>query len=188
MVGDMHGRGCAWWGLCMAGGHAWQGECMACVADIINDRVNERTVHILLECILVVQLLMRGDLKLYPSNCQRACVQKCQHCQICVREKSIRENPIPSATVSISGGGVCLRGVSAWGVSAQWGCLPRGCLPRGMYTSPIYRHIATCKNITFPQLLLRTIKILPLYRPKFFMFCFRTEADPRFLLPWGADI
>ena len=38
--GDMHGGG-----VCMAGGRAWQ---------ILRDTVNERTVRILLECILVV--------------------------------------------------------------------------------------------------------------------------------------
>ena len=62
-------------------------------------------------------------------------------------------------------GGVCLaRGVSAWpggvclarGVSA-W---PGGCLPRWVYTSPpnVDRMIDTIENITFPQLLLQTIK------------------------------
>ena len=38
--GGMHGRGCLWQGVYMAGGHAWH-------------TVNERAVHILLECILV---------------------------------------------------------------------------------------------------------------------------------------
>ena len=53
----------------MAGGHVWQGECMAvgvcgrgaCVVEgmhappqqILRDMVNERAVRILLECILV---------------------------------------------------------------------------------------------------------------------------------------
>ena len=67
--GGMHGRE----GACMAGGHvwqggmrggcAWQGVCMAGVACMtcmppgmilrLRHTVNERTVHILLECILV---------------------------------------------------------------------------------------------------------------------------------------
>ena len=70
--GGMHGRwGCTWQGACIAGGgmhgrgacmaggmcgrgHAWQG----CVRgmphwQILRDMVNERAVHILLECILV---------------------------------------------------------------------------------------------------------------------------------------
>ena len=46
----MAGGGHAWWGACMAGGctggHAWQ---------ILRDTVNERAVHILLECFLVVK-------------------------------------------------------------------------------------------------------------------------------------
>ena len=49
------------------------------------------------------------------------------------------------------------RGCLAMGVSA-WGCLPRGCLPRGVYTnSPVDGILDTCKNITFPQLLLWTV-------------------------------
>ena len=44
--GGVHGRGaCVVVGTCMAGGgHAWQ---------ILRDTVNERAVHILLECILM---------------------------------------------------------------------------------------------------------------------------------------
>ena len=43
-----------------------------------------------------------------------------------------------------------------------WGCLPggRGCLPGGVYTSSPRGQTDTCENITFPQLLLRTVKIL----------------------------
>ena len=41
MPGGIHGRG-----ACVAGGHVWQ---------ILRDTVNERAVHILLECILVEQ-------------------------------------------------------------------------------------------------------------------------------------
>ena len=69
MVGDMHGVG-TWRGVCVAGGHAWQGGCVwqgACMAgghawharfpsrQILRPRhtVNERAVRILLECILV---------------------------------------------------------------------------------------------------------------------------------------
>ena len=71
------------------------------------------------------------------------------------------------------GGGVCpdgvsTRGVSAWGgvclgvsaqgrVSTQGGCVcPGGCLPGGEYTSPCGQ-TDTSENITFLQLLLRTV-------------------------------
>ena len=77
MAGDMCGRGCAWQGACMAGGmcgwvaggHAWWGGMCgrggACVAGGMRgmspadttrygDRVNERAVRILLECILFI--------------------------------------------------------------------------------------------------------------------------------------
>ena len=71
----MHGRGCAWQGVCMAGGvhgrgalvggHAWQGVCMAgsvCGRGGVHGRRRawqeirplQRTVRILLECILVL--------------------------------------------------------------------------------------------------------------------------------------
>ena len=63
--------GCAWQGACVAGGHAWQGACMAggyvwqrgvCVAEghawqMLRDTVNERAVHILLECIFVCYVI-----------------------------------------------------------------------------------------------------------------------------------
>ena len=52
-------------------------------------------------------------------------------------------------------GVVCLGGMSAWGVSA--------CVLGRMYTSPLLwteflTHV--CENITFPQLRLRTVKIM----------------------------
>ena len=77
-----HGRGCALRGACMAGGHAWQGvmhgggACMTggmyckgvCMAHmpphILRDTVNERTVRILLECILVS--LFDPSVKTFP--------------------------------------------------------------------------------------------------------------------------
>ena len=61
-----------------------------------------------------------------------------------------------------------LGGVSASGEgSAQEGCLPGGtwggcperCLPRGCTPPPVNRVRDRCKNITFPKLLLRTVKI-----------------------------
>ena len=67
----MCGGGCAWWGwggmcgwACVTGGHAWWGHVWwgACMvgaqADTTRygDAVNERTVRILLECILVEKL------------------------------------------------------------------------------------------------------------------------------------
>ena len=67
-------------------------------------------------------------------------------------------------------GGVCLLGeVSACrgGVCLPGGCLPaRGvvclggvCLPGGVHLPPPRGQTDTCENITFPQLLLRTVKI-----------------------------
>ena len=65
MAGGVHGRGCAWQGVCMAGGmcgmgHAWQGACMAegCAWQILRDMVNEQAVCILLECILVYKFIL----------------------------------------------------------------------------------------------------------------------------------
>ena len=65
VAGGVHGRGHVWWGgtwvagVCVAGGHAWQGACVAghtppSPQRIWQDMVNERTVCILLECILVL--------------------------------------------------------------------------------------------------------------------------------------
>ena len=64
VAGGMHGRGCAWWGACMAGGMHGRGACV-CHAQCplpqqilrLRHTVNERTVRILLECILVLQLI-----------------------------------------------------------------------------------------------------------------------------------
>ena len=67
----------------------------------------------------------------------------------------------------LSGGGAVL---SAEGVSAWGGCLPMEgcvcpegrCLPRGgVHLPPLLTEFLThaCENITFPELLLRTIKI-----------------------------
>ena len=54
-----------------------------------------------------------------------------------------------------SGGGVSAQGMGV----CLGGFLPRGCLPRGVYTSPLWTEFLThaCENITFPQLLLRTV-------------------------------
>ena len=82
MAGGMHGREAClaerhvWQGLCMAGGHAWQGGMhgrghawQGCVCgrgcacqgghawQILGDTVNERAIHILLECILVCYVI-----------------------------------------------------------------------------------------------------------------------------------
>ena len=60
MVGGMHGRGCAWWGACMAGGVCGRGAfvvgaaCMAGGRAWQERRPLQRTVRILLECILVI--------------------------------------------------------------------------------------------------------------------------------------
>ena len=36
----MHGRGHAWWGVCMAGGHTWQ-----LLRDTVNERAEPWKVH-----------------------------------------------------------------------------------------------------------------------------------------------
>ena len=56
---------------------------------------------------------------------------------------------VPSAAVAVLKGSVSGQGE---------GCV---CLPRGMYTSSTVNRITdSCKNITFPQLRLRTVVIL----------------------------
>ena len=50
----------------------------------------------------------------------------------------------------LGGGGVCL--------PDDW-CLSRGCLPRRGCIPPPSEQTDTCKNVTFPQLLLRTVKM-----------------------------
>ena len=73
VVGGMHGGG-VHGRACMAGGHAWWGHVWqgdvhgrgACVVwQIPRDTVNERTVRILLECILVWHAFCR---KLYENE------------------------------------------------------------------------------------------------------------------------
>ena len=54
------------------------------------------------------------------------------------------------------------------------GVSPGGYLPKGVYTSPpVDRMTDACENITFPQLLLRTVKIIQL--------CKSALGVPRFL-------
>ena len=53
---------------------------------------------------------------------------------------------VPSAAVTVSGVS-CLWGVSAWGYLPKWGVHPL-----------VNRMTDMCKNITFPQLRLRTVK------------------------------
>ena len=86
----------------------------------------------------------------------------------------------------LPGGGVCPAGVSAWGflprrgVSAQEeGVCPRGgCLHRRGCT-PLWTAFLThaCENITFPQLLLRTVKIEGLFNVEI-VDCNRICAHP----------
>ena len=79
---------------------------------------------------------------------------------------------LPARGWCLPSGGVCPgslpargdlpRRVSAWEVSAQ-GCvclLGGVCLPAGGCILPLCGQTDTCENITFPQLLLRTVKIL----------------------------
>ena len=75
VVGDMHGRGCAWQGECVQGGcmaggmhgigHAWQ-----------ETRPLLRAVDILLECILVSDVAMSrwqqfkgSHVQVFPDHC-----------------------------------------------------------------------------------------------------------------------
>ena len=51
-------------------------------------------------------------------------------------------------------GGVCLAGVCLGGVCLGWGAYPGGCTP-----PPVDRMTDACENITFPQLLLRMVKM-----------------------------
>ena len=54
MVGGVHGRGCAWQGVCMTGGVHGRGTCMAGGDDAWhNRRPLQQAARILLECILV---------------------------------------------------------------------------------------------------------------------------------------
>ena len=103
------------------------------------------------------------------------------------RQECIPVGCVLSTAVAISGGvsawgvsaqwGVCSGELSAWGsvylgAVCAGGCLPtgmsaRGCLPRGGVcpggcTPPSCGQTDACENITFPQLLLRTVTIAPL--------------------------
>ena len=75
---------------------------------------------------------------------------------------------VSSAAVAMSGGGCLPKGVPAWGGCLGGGACLGGCLPGGgvlsrggrVYTSPhLWTEFLThaCVNITFPQLLLRTV-------------------------------
>ena len=92
----MCGGGHAWQGgvcgrgMCMAGGHAWCGHVWkggVCgrghVWQILRDTVNERAVHILLECILVLVKfslrILKRSRKLFPENiCAQSIKRKYQ--------------------------------------------------------------------------------------------------------------
>ena len=85
---------------------------------------------------------------------------------IIIEQEYIPVGCVLSAVVAVAGvWWVCWCLSGGWGVCLE-GCQPRGCLPnggsaRGMYTSPnpVIRITDRCKNITFPQLCLRTVKI-----------------------------
>ena len=68
MAGDMHGRG-----ACMAGGVCGRGVYVAGGAptprQILRDTVNEQTVRILLECILVLHEISPYLQHTYQSEC-----------------------------------------------------------------------------------------------------------------------
>ena len=58
--GGMHGRGHVLHGACVVGGHAWQGGCLAWRGRAWQERSPlQRTVRILLECVLVSFDFMR---------------------------------------------------------------------------------------------------------------------------------
>ena len=85
------------------------------------------------------------------------------------KQECIPVGCIPSAAVAVSVG-VCLgRGCLPWeSVCLGRGCLARGCLPRH---PPVNRITGRYRNITFPQLMLRMVKMhcnqLPLKVKKF---------------------
>ena len=71
--GGMHGRGCVWQGVVHSSGMCGREACTArgaCVAggvrgmhaphlpQILRDTINERSVRILLECILVIYIVL----------------------------------------------------------------------------------------------------------------------------------
>ena len=70
--------------------------------------------------------------------------------------------------LSALGRGVCLGlCVCPKGGGLPRGCLPKGCLPRGVhplpiacYDTPSIRITDKCKNITFPRIRLRAVKIM----------------------------
>ena len=64
---------------------------------------------------------------------------------ICYQQECIEVGCVPSAAVAVRGGGVCPEDVS------------RGGLPWGGVHPPVDRMTDACENITFPQLLLRTV-------------------------------
>ena len=90
------------------------------------------------------------------------------------KQECIPVGCVPSASVAICGEGMCLpRGVCLPGGVFQGGCLPGGCLPGGCLprgvcipactgadTPLVDRMTDRRKNITFPQLRLRTVNML----------------------------
>ena len=70
------------------------------------------------------------------------------------KQECIPVGCVPSAAVAVCGGGVSAR-ESAKGR----GCLPRGVYPNGAHTPRTDFLTHACENITFPQPLLRTVKI-----------------------------
>ena len=80
-------------------------------------------------------------------------------------------------------------------VSVQgWGFLPGGCLPEGC-SPPVDRMTDTCENITFPQLLLRSVNMSLSYSSK--RVGTRIQPDgfkngshrhpPHYVAGWGGD-
>ena len=107
-----------------------------------------------------------------------------------LQQESIPVGCVPSAAVAVCWGvcsrGCLPRGESARGVSAQgarlpWGCLPGGVSQHALRQTPLWTEWLTdrCKNITFPQLRLRTVK------SRTFWSCkgFQSLGEPTSFLP-----
>ena len=116
--GDVHGRGCAWQGACVAGGHAWQGACMVggggmCGVGCVWHTVNERAVRILLamhSCYVHSDMTCDDNYKktmpdlptLYSDGKPRlqTSVHTCQKLHVNSRETQLKRFPLLSIETS----------------------------------------------------------------------------------------
>ena len=111
------------------------------------------------------------------------------------KDSTVNEDIVWTASSGVCPLGGCLpRGSHQKGVSAQRGCLPRGCIPACTEADPppLWTEWLTdrCKNITFPQLRLRTVNM---WRFELgLLLCALREGEGEFysnkdLLPWRPD-